>query len=80
MLAVLVFFFFWWGGGDIRALFGLDLKLEKFISKKLFSESRSFSSNQVFFSAAWATQGEMCMLKSFSQLVMCTNVKDRYPF
>ena len=41
-------------------------------------ESKGFSFNKTFFNAWWVARGKMCVLKGFSRLVMCSDVKDRF--
>ena len=41
-------------------------------------ESKGFSFNKTFFNAWWVARGKMCVLKGFSRLVMCSDVKNRF--
>ena len=41
-------------------------------------KSKGFTFNKTFFHAWWVAQREKCVLKGFSQLVMCSDVKDRF--
>lgn len=41
-------------------------------------KSKGFSFYETFFHAWWVTWGKMCVLKGFTRLVMCSDIKDRF--
>ena len=55
-----------------------DAFIKGCFSRVCSKKSKDFTFNKTFFHAWWVARGEICVLKGFSRLVMCSDVKDRF--